>query len=165
MPSLRSRYPHGFSVHEIDTFDMRGACEPRNVLRERTPLHALLQVVGDPIRHKFEWQLAAFMLAVKPDNMKTVARGDRLRVNQTWFERKQGAFEFGRCLTGCNLTEVAALRSRRASRVGLRQRGELFWMLTHDGERRFRRSTGLRVTRRIGLARGEQNMSRFVDVR
>jgi len=111
--SLRLRYLHGFiSARELDSLDTRGAREPRNVLRERTPLHALLQVVGDPIRHKFEWQLAAFMLAVKPDNMKTVARGDQLRANQTWFERKQGAFEFGRCLTGCNLTEVATLRSR-----------------------------------------------------
>jgi len=49
--------------------------------------------------------------------------------------------------------------------VGLRQRGELLRMLKHNGERRFRGRTGLRVTRRIGLARGEQDMSRFVDVR
>jgi hypothetical protein len=38
-------------------------------------------------------------------------------------------------------------------------------MLTHDGEDRFRGSTGLGVTRRIGLARGEQNMGGFIDVR
>jgi hypothetical protein len=109
MLSFRSGHPQGFGAGEIDAVDTRGAGKPRYVLRERTPLHAILQVCGDPFRHKFERQIAAFVLAVKPDNMKTVTRGDRLRADRTWFERKQGAFEFGRCLTGCDLTEVATL--------------------------------------------------------
>ena len=106
---FRSGHPQGFGAGEIDAVDPRGAGKPRNVLRECTPLHAILQVCGDPFRHKFERQIATFVLAIKPDDMKTITRGDRLRADRTWFERKQGAFECGRCLTGCNLTEVATL--------------------------------------------------------
>ena len=109
MLSFRSGHPQGFSAGEIDALDPRGAGKPRNVLRERTPLHAILQVCGDLIRHKFEWQRAAFMLAIKPDDMKTVTRSDQLRTDRAGLEREQCLFEFGRCLIGRNLTEVATL--------------------------------------------------------
>src|SRR5262245_4989173 len=164
MISLRSIDPHGAGIRKIDAFDARGAGEARNVLRQRPPSHALLQIFGDAVRHQLERQLAALVLAIQPDDVETVAGRDRLRADRPGLERRQRLLEFGRGLAGRDLTEVAALRSRRAVRVRPRQVGKLLGMLAQDGEGGLRGCTRLRITRRIGLARGEQDMGRFVDV-
>src|SRR5262245_48053921 len=59
MISLRSIDPHGVGAHEADAFDARGAGEPSDILRQRQPLHALLQIFSDSVRHQFERQFAA----------------------------------------------------------------------------------------------------------
>jgi hypothetical protein len=115
MVSLRSIDPHGVSGRKVDPLDAGRGAEPRDVLGERTSLYAFLQVFRNPIGHEFERQITTFMLVFKPDDVEPVAGGDRLRTDRAGLKRKQSLFEFGRCLTGCDLTQVAALRSRRAS--------------------------------------------------
>jgi hypothetical protein len=162
--SLQSIEPDNFfGGGKIDAFDARARGEPGNILRRRQPLRALLQVFGDTLRHQFERQLAALVLTVQPNDMETVARRDRLRADRTGRKREQGLLEFRRGLADCDLAKVAALRSRWARRVRLRQFGELLGMLMQDGERGVRGVARLRVTRRIGAARSEQDVSRFVD--
>src|SRR5262245_15839964 len=164
MISLRSIDPHGAGIRKIDAFDARGAGKPRNVLRQRPPLHALLQIFGDPVRHQLERQFAALVLAIQPDDVETVAGRDRLRADRPGLERRQRLLEFGRGLAGRDLTEVAALRSRRAIRVRTRQVGKLLRVLAQDGESGLRGCARLHIARRISLAGGEQDMGRFVDV-
>src|SRR5262245_61246850 len=123
MISLRSIDPRGAGAREIDAFDVGGAGEPRNVLRQRPPLHALLQIFGDPVRHQLERQFAALVLAVQPDDVETVARCDRLRADRAGLEHRQRLLEFRSGLAGRDLTAVAALRSRRAIQVRTRQVG------------------------------------------
>ena len=65
MASFRLIHPHGIGASEIDAIDASCGGKPRNVLRERTPLHAFLQVCGDPVRYQFERQFASFVLAIK----------------------------------------------------------------------------------------------------
>ena len=64
------------------------------------------------IGHYFERQSAALVLAVQPDDMKTVARHDRFWSDRTGLKRNQGILEFRSCLAWRDLTEIAALRSR-----------------------------------------------------
>jgi DNA-binding transcriptional ArsR family regulator len=128
--SLQSIEPDNFfGGGKIDAFDARARGEPGNILRRRQPLRALLQVFGDTLRHQFERQLAALVLTVQPNDMETVARRDRLRADRTGRKREQGLLEFRRGLADCDLAKVAALRSRWARRVRLRQFGELLGML------------------------------------
>src|SRR5262245_22026249 len=138
MISLRSIDPHGAGIREIDTFDVRGAGEPRNVLRQRPPLHALLQIFGDTVRHQLERHFAALVLAIQPEDEETESRCDRLRADRAGLQRRQRLLEFRRGLARRDLTEVAALRSRRAVRVRPRQVGKLLGTLAQDGERGLR---------------------------
>ena len=97
---LRSIDSHGFGAGEIDALDAGRSGEPRDILRKPAPLYAFLQVFGNPVGHEFERQFAAFVLAIKPDDVETVACRDRLRADCARLEGKQGRFEFGRGLAG-----------------------------------------------------------------
>ena len=79
MASLRSIDPHGIRASEIDALNAGRGGEPRDILRQRTALTTSCRYRGDPVGHEFERQSATFVLAVKPDDVETVACCDRLR--------------------------------------------------------------------------------------
>lgn len=140
------------------------AASSSEVLRKPASLYAFLQVFGNSIGHEFERQFTALVLSIKSDDVETVACRDRFRADCARLEGKQGRFEFGRCLAGRDLAEIAAARSRRASRVHLRQFSELFGMLTQDGEHGYGSGTPLSITQRVGLAGTKQDMRHFINV-
>ena len=83
---------------EFDALDLRRRYQPRDVLRVGPPPHAVAQVIGDAVGDQFIGQQAALMLAIEPDDMEAVARGDRRFAQLTGLERDERLLEFGRGL-------------------------------------------------------------------
>src|SRR3974377_2436793 len=85
--------------------------------------HSFTQIFGDAIGNDLVRQRLTLVLAVEPDNMKTVAGRDRFHRDLAGREGLQRPFEFGCGLPVDDLAEVAALFRRRTARIGLGESG------------------------------------------
>ena len=78
---------------KLDALDARRRHQPRDILRVGAPSHALAQIVGDTVGHEFVGQRTALVLALEPDDVEAISRGDRRFAQLAGFEREQRLLE------------------------------------------------------------------------
>ncbi len=98
-----------FRTREFNTLNLRGRCQPRDILRIGTSPDTFTQVIRDTPCNSLIRHLAAVDFSLKSDDMKAVARRYWLCAKLTGRKRLQRALEFGGRLAFDDLPEITAL--------------------------------------------------------
>src|SRR5579885_588362 len=106
-----------FRTRKLNACDMRARDETGDILSGRAPHNLLTQIVRDALGYQLEWKLPAFHFSVEPNDVPPIPGRNRFFSHLLRHQREQRPLEFRRGLSGCDLPQTAALRSRWAIRM------------------------------------------------